>query len=49
MQKEEEIKLSGGSNIFQVAGLSLVAQIIESLPTMQESRVQSLVGEDSPG
>ena len=28
MQKEGEIKLSGGSNIFQVAGLSLVAQII---------------------
>ena len=47
MQKEGEIKLSGGSNIFQVAGLSLVAQIIKSLPTMQETRVQSLGGEES--
>ena len=43
MQKEGEIRLSGGSNIFQVAGLSLVAQMVK----MQETRVQPL-GQDDP-
>lgn len=49
MQKEGEIRLSGGSNIFQVAGLSLVAEIIKSLPARQETRVQSMGGKESPG
>lgn len=47
-KRKREIRLSGGSNIFQVAGLSLVAQILKSLPTRQETRVQSMGGEESP-
>ena len=46
MQKEGEIRLSGGSNIFQVAGLSLVAQTVKNLPAMQETQVRSLGWED---
>ena len=37
-----------GGNLTQV-WTSLVAQTVKCLPTMQETRVRSLGGEDSPG
>ena len=48
-EKRREVKDKGEREIYNQLRASMVAQMIKNLPTMQETRVQSLGWEDPLG